>query len=233
LVLLCTFCITEDWLCPVKSDSDSAMFYWKSGGKVAGIFMMHVNDFLWGGTEEFGKRIIEMLKTEFKVGSQAVGASRYLGLDIQQSKSGVMKSQQGYLNSIDPIPITRERSMEKEELANKKETELLIIMTGQLNWLMTQTRPDGSYNVLELSNMLKRTSVREILQANRKFKKLKLEECRIKFPALAEPEDMKLVVFSDTSHANLPDGHSSSAGFIIFLVGKKENVAPWPGKQRK
>ena len=58
------------------------MFYWKAKGKLAGIFVMHVDDFLWGGTEEFEKRIIEKLKTEFKVGSQAAGAFRYLGLDI-------------------------------------------------------------------------------------------------------------------------------------------------------
>ena len=116
-----------------------------------------------------------------------------------------------------------------------KKKELLRSVIGQLNWLCTQTRPDGSYNVLELSNMLKHSTVREILQANKTFKKLKLEECVIKFTSLGEPEDMKLVVFSDASHANLPDGHSSGAGFIIFLMGKEGKCCPlvWEAKKIK
>ena len=53
------------------------------------------------------------------------------------------------------------------------------------------------------------------------------------FPDLGEIKDLKLVVFSDASHANLPDGVSSAGGFIIFLVGSNKRCCPlaWEAKK--
>ena len=46
-------------------------------------------------------------------------------------------------------------------------------MIGQLNWLATQTRPDLSYDVCELSSMLKQENVECLKQANRVARKAK------------------------------------------------------------
>ena len=43
----------------------------------------------------------------------------------------------------------------------------------------------------------------------------------------------KLVVFSDASHANLPNGVSNAGGFIIFLADDKGNVCPLYWESRK
>ena len=44
---------------------------------------------------------------------------------------------------------------------------------------------------------------------------------------------MKLVVFSDASHANLPDRYSSAGGYIIFLIGNNKRSCPlaWEAKK--
>ena len=53
------------------------------------------------------------------------------------------------------------------------------------------------------------------------------------FPDLGDPKSLKLVAFSDASHANLPDGFSSAGGYIIFLVGENEKCCPlaWEAKK--
>ena len=38
----------------VQLKADSTMFYWKAQGKLAGIFMMHVDDFLWVAQKKKG-----------------------------------------------------------------------------------------------------------------------------------------------------------------------------------
>ena len=55
------------------------------------------------------------------------------------------------------------------------------------------------------------------------------------FPDLGDLKSLQLVVFSDASHANLPDGFSSAGGYIIFLVGENKNCCPlaWEAKKMK
>ena len=106
---------------------------------------------------------------------------------------------------------------------------------GQLNWLGSQTRPDCSFDVLELSVSMKQPVKENILRANKTLKKLKHEDCDILFSDLGDLNLLKLVVFSDASHANLPDGFSSAGGFIVFLVGGNKRCCPlaWEAKKMK
>ena len=62
---------------------------------------------------------------------------------------------------------------------------------------------------------------------------MKFEPSSILFPNLGDPEELKLVVFSDASHANLADGYSSAGGYVIFLVGSNGNSSPlaWEAKK--
>ena len=49
------------------------------------------------------------------------------------------------------------------------------------------------------------------------FLKFHQDKVTLRFKELGNLKDMKLSVFSDASHANLPDGKSSGMGFLIFL----------------
>ena len=48
----------------------------------------------------------------------------------------------------------------------------------------------------------------------------------LRFPHLGDLSKVKLVVFSDASHASLPDGYSSAEGFIVFLIGENGKSCP-------
>ena len=110
--------------------------------------------FLWGGSSNFEAILISGLRKEFRVGSQASGAFKYIGLEIRQTESGVTVRQQSYLESINPIAISHGRASQKDTMVSKTEKEKLQSLTGQLNWLGRQTRSDVSFDVLELSTKM-------------------------------------------------------------------------------
>ena len=96
------------------------------------------------------------------------------------------------------------------------------VLTGQLNWVATQIRPDVSY-VLDLSMKLqKRPTVEDLPTANKTVKKLEIDrKSGIFFPKIGDFEDLKFDVFCDPAHANLPDGCSTCQGHIILLSGSE------------
>ena len=99
--------------------------------------------------------------------------------------------------------------------------------------MASQTRPDISFEVLELSCSLKDPQVQHILQANKCVKNFQEDEWKVTFPNLGRIDPLKLIVFSDASHANLPDGFSSAGSFVIFLVGQDGRNCPLSWQSKK
>ena len=44
------------------SAQDKTLFYWNRNSQLQGIIKVHVDDFLWGGTNEFKNKIINKLR---------------------------------------------------------------------------------------------------------------------------------------------------------------------------
>ena len=101
------------------------------------------------------------------------------------------------------------------------ETRKLI---GQLNWIATQTRPDLSYDISELSSMLKQKNVECLKQTNRVVKKAKKEKSQIDIPDLRNLEQLKIVAYNDASFSNLPD-RGSQGGYILFLLETMTSIS--------
>ena len=109
---------------------------------------------------------------------------------------------------------------------NKEERERFRSLVGQLGWLCTNSRPNLSYSVLELSCKVNNPKVEDLFEANKCLRKACMFVTSIYFPGLGDSSRYRLVVYSDASHANLPDGCSSAGGFVIFLVGENGNSCP-------
>ena len=167
------------------------------------------------------------------MGNQFCSAFKYIGLEIHQDSSGITLDQKSYIDSINPIFLSRNRSSSKHDCLTKIESDQLRCLVGQLNWLCTQTRPDICHEVLELSSLLKHPIIDDILRANKCVKKVKMEECCIRFPYLGDVNNLNLITFSDASHANLSDGYSSAGGYIIFLANDQGKSCPlsWGSKK--
>lgn len=75
-------------------------------------------------------------------------------------------------------------------------------------------------------------TVQTLHDVNKLIRKLKSEEVTLEFQNLGKDSSLKLVVFSDASMGNLPDGFTQ-AGHLIFLVGEDGKFSPisWQSKR--
>ena len=172
-------------------------------GHLKGVFVMHVDDFLHVGTENFKKIVITKIQGKFKVGKHMEGNFRYGGLDITQTEEGVIAEQNNYIGSIQPIPISLKCKSEKHAELNQEEISELRAVIGQLNWLSTSTRPDISFDVLELSMAIRHALVEDLIRADKLIHMLKADASRILFPVLGAVEELQTDVDCDASTETL------------------------------
>lgn len=124
------------------------------------------------------------------------------------------------------IKIDPRRASRKHDNLNQQEVKQLRETVGQVNWVATQSRPDLSFDVLELSVSMNESKVENIKQANKMVRKLRCDNCAVFFPRLGNVNNLRLIVYSDASYANLPDGVSSAEGYAIFLCGENGKCSP-------
>ena len=217
----------------IQLKTDPAAFYCYHNGKLSGIFLMHVDDFLWGGTEWFENSIVGKIRNHFKVREQNCDVFKYIGMNIEQCDTGVAVHQNEYCKTLQAIQINPHRKKDKNLICTNEEKEKYRSLVGQLGWLGTNSRPDLSYDVLELSCKVSNPKIGDIFDANKCLMKAYMFESSMYFPKLNDLNNCKLVVYSDASHANLPNGVSSAGGFIIFLADNKGNVCPLYWESRK
>ena len=107
-------------------------------------------------------------------------------------------------------------------------------MVGGLNWIVRATRPDLSFDLIDLSTKFKGGKVEDLNRARKIIINLKSAECKIFFPRL-EISSACLMVFSDASFANIKEGTGSIGGQVIFLSDKKgkTSVIDWQANKVK
>ena len=89
---------------------------------------------------------------------------------------------------------------------------------GKILWLSSQTRPDLSFNSLELSVERNRATIQTLKRANKVARKVFQKKSELFFRSVGHK--YKLIVYSDAGFCNLPDGVSSTEGYIILLSGE-------------
>ena len=105
----------------IQLKTDPAAFYWYHNGQLEGVFLMHVDDYLWGGSNNFVNLVISKLCSKFMVGQQSTEIFKYIGLEIKQDKKGITLSQNEYLKSVQPIQISAGRANQKANPCNEDE----------------------------------------------------------------------------------------------------------------
>lgn len=185
-----------------------------------GLVVIHVDDFLWVGTADFKLKVIGGLCKKFDVGKEEHGIFRYIGLEIEHDDDGILLDQKTYVADVDFVPMQTYNGRDPQDHISESETSLLRKAVGQLNWVGTQTRPDLSFDILDLSTEMSRGKVEDLKLANKAIRALKSVSSELRFPDLGPMDGLRLTVFSDAAFANLRDGHSSTEGYLVFLVGQ-------------
>ena len=104
-----------------KSPLDNSLFFWHKNGVLEGVICVYVDDFLYCGTQEFVNSVIKTLMEKFKIGSSANITFTYVGLRVNSYQDGITMDQDHYIASLNTIPFSKERPVEKHSELNKKE----------------------------------------------------------------------------------------------------------------
>ena len=216
----------------VTSKIDPAVFLWHDKvGNLSGVLACHVDDFIWGGTKVFQETVIKQIRLEFRVGKEESEAFRYLGMKLSQENDTVILHQDNYVDNLTNISLPKERLIQKESPLSENEKQLLRSKIGQILWIAKQSRPDVLFDVCVLASSVKDAKVKDILQVNKLVSRIKSNPVSLKFPNLGE-KPPTLVIFSDASFGNLPNG-GSQGGYIMLLVGENGTFSPisWNSKR--
>ena len=142
-------------------------------------------------------------------------------MNLKQKVKEIQIDQVSYLQSIQPVFISKSRSCRKQDTLNQEELHNLRTLVGQLNWLGTQTRPDILFECCTLMSSIKDAKVSDLLHANKLLSRMKSDQVSIKLFDIGNTGKMKLTAYHDASYVNLQDG-GSQGGFIIFVTDQNE-----------
>ena len=69
----------------LNSKYDDAVFYLYDHNNLQGILCAHIDDFCWGGTDQFEVKSIKLIKKSLRISLKESETFKYLGLNIQQT----------------------------------------------------------------------------------------------------------------------------------------------------
>ena len=81
----------------------------------------HVDDFCWGGSEQFQSSIIGKIRETFSTSQEEITTFKYLGLNIKQTNGCISIDQNLYIDELSEVQINCERKLEKHAQLNKEE----------------------------------------------------------------------------------------------------------------
>ena len=111
--------------------------------------MFHVDDSLTSGNYEFQTNIIAKLRKKYAFGKINHTDFNFTGLHIVQNNNyEIFVDQKNFASKMDIFDYERQ---DNETILKKHENSQIRRTTGQLNWLLSQTRPDLSFDALSLS----------------------------------------------------------------------------------
>jgi len=212
---------------------DPAVFYWRKDGDIVGVLALHVDDFMYAGTDEFLQDVIRKVKEVFLIKVEEKSAFTYLGLEIQQQASYIELDQKKYIEQLSPIDIP-DRALKTRNLSSE-EKNLLKSKLGQILWVSNHSRPDVSFQVCLISSGIKEATIQDFYDCNQVINKLKKRDVSVKHHSLGNLKNLKFVLFSDASHKNLYNG-ASQGGYIVFIKSDDSEFATpliWSSKKLK
>ena len=118
------------------------------------------------------------------------------------------------------------RAGAKNKLLNEQEQTTYRQIVGQLNWAVQGSRPEMSFDMIQLSTKLKQGKVEDLLRAIKKVNRMKDINSFLTFSKLNKSSVIKVVVFTDASMGNINDGTGSIGAYIVWLLDKKRHCCP-------
>ena len=183
--------------------------------ELIGIVVLHVDDFLFAGTDEFHSRVMPKVASLYTIGKENECPMKFTGLKIAESEGGFTVSQEDFIKEINIHDVSDIKSDQPLDSAG---ISILRQLLGQLQWVASQSRPDLSFIANSSAGDLKNADGNRIKTVAKALRKLKFsDQNTIHYRSFPEEPNLCLEIYSDASFQNLADG-GSQAGYIIFLT---------------
>ena len=209
--------------------ADPSVFYYYTD-KLEGLLIIHVDDFMFSGTEKFSDQVIIHLKTTFKISKESSSPFKYVGIDVYQNQQGLYLSQEAYTSELEKIDIACSEVGDRNRPVSEEERTMLRKLIGRLNWLSTQTRPDIAYDVSVLSSNVKDATVKDLFEVNKLLMKCKNNNYSLFYPKL-DLKNIKIRCYADASFGNLKKGASQGGMFVELVSNNKTSPVMWQSKK--
>ncbi|OLQ01621.1 hypothetical protein AK812_SmicGene15624 [Symbiodinium microadriaticum] len=190
--------------------SDACMWVWRPAGEVRGIITGHVDDFLFGGSEQdvAWQAILDKIKAKFRWGDWEEDQLMQCGVQITQTAEGFELSQSKYVQEhVQEIPISSSRRKMDKATTSDKEKSALRATLGALSWHAQQVAPHISAEVGLLLSEVSQSTVSTIIRTNILVQHTRArKDYKIMIHRFAPSEELCLYAWVDAGSQNRPDG---------------------------
>ena len=120
----------------VSSKLDPLLFLcYNKNNNLIGYILVHVEDFLFTGTQQFHKTIISKLRKTFQVVKENKLDFEYIGLNLVTTKTHISLDQLQYINNLKKIGIASDWKSNNTSPLKSSEKDQLRAKIKQLLWV--------------------------------------------------------------------------------------------------
>ena len=137
------------------SNVGPAVFYWMDGEELEDILACHVDDFIWGGTENFKQTVVQEIQQTFKVGKEESKTFQYSGMELFSDGNTILLHHSKYGESLESITLEKSREFQKHDVTSAQEKQAYRSKIRQILWTSRQSRPDVVFHAYQLASKIK------------------------------------------------------------------------------
>lgn len=205
-----------------KVKLDHCLFIYRLGEELKIIMLILVDNIFYVGMYKFEAEVIKQVAWKFLIGQTEEETFTHIGLAFRTTEEGITLDLVDYIK--DWLVTAHLKLADSKRFLNKEEIQLLCLLTGKIIWVATQSRPDMSFTIVELSSKIKTTQLEELKKANKAINRLSATPSKLLFPRMGGK--LCIVTYSDAGFWNLPDKISSGAGHTVFLTNEEREAVP-------
>ena len=211
-----------------QSKLDSCIFYSRREDRsLSGVISFHVDDLLIGGDSWFYEHVFEKLKQKYPFKHIKHDQGEFLGKQLKQNADKSISIQQKeYSESIKSIVVSKERRKEKEMPATVEERSQMRAVLGEINWLVSGSRPDLAAACSLMQQRVTSATVQDVIDVNRVValaRDFSATELTIR---PIRPENLEFATWSDASFANAEE-RKSQGGYLICAADRRLRMDDW------
>ena len=131
-----------------------------------GAVVTHIDYFVHCEEDFLNEKVMDKLRQKFVVGKMEEREFKYFEFNIKQNRDRAILDRGQYLQKFDSIVVKPDRSKQKKEPLDEGELRLFRGLVGKLNWAAQGTRPDLSFEVVEMSRRFKQATLNDLIREN-------------------------------------------------------------------